>query len=134
MPEAPPPAADMLAFTPAPTNGRHDGWTPERQRAFIDQLARIGVVTAAARAVGMSAKSAYLLRRRADAADFAAAWDAAQAEGRRHALSLAIERALHGTATPVFYRGRRIGERRTYHNRLLITAIQAIDPAERGHG
>lgn len=29
-----PPAADLLAFTPAPGNGRHDGWTPERQRAL----------------------------------------------------------------------------------------------------
>ncbi|MGG9078526.1 hypothetical protein, partial [Escherichia coli] len=77
------PAATDLALTPVPSGStRHDGWTPERQRAFLQQLARIGVVSAAAGAVGMSAKSAYALRKRAGAESFAAAWEAALGEGR----------------------------------------------------
>ncbi|MES2444381.1 MAG: hypothetical protein V4574_16260 [Pseudomonadota bacterium] len=125
--------ADILAFTPVPgASPRHDGFTPARQRDFIAQLARIGVVSAAARAVGMSAKSAYALRKRAgEGSSFAAAWDHAVAEGRARALDTAIARALHGEATPVFYRGRQVGSRVRYNDGLLIAAIRAIDPAAR---
>lgn len=57
---------EPIPFTPVPfARVRRDGWTQARQRAFIDQLARIGLVGVAARAVGMSAKSAYALRKRA---------------------------------------------------------------------
>jgi hypothetical protein len=54
---------------------RHDGWTPERQIAFLDTLAQTRSVTRAAKAAGMSRESAYRLRRRPSAAWFAAAWD-----------------------------------------------------------
>ncbi|NJC33595.1 hypothetical protein GGR88_001069 [Sphingomonas jejuensis] len=118
---------ESLAFTPVPVRARHDGWTPDRQRAFIDRLGELGLVAAAARAVGMAPKSAYRLRDRPDAASFAAAWDAALEEGGRRALDTAIHRALHGTATPVFYRGRQIGERRRYNDGLLIAAIRRLD-------
>ncbi|RHW16321.1 hypothetical protein D1610_15875 [Sphingomonas gilva] len=129
---APDAATDPLAFAPVKTAARHDGWTPARQRDFIAQLARIGVVGAAAKAVGMSAKSAYALRKRAgEGSGFAAAWAGALDIGRARALSLAIDRALNGEATPVFYRGRQIGERRRYDNRLLLAALRAIDPAAR---
>ena len=123
---------DILAFAPVPSaSARHDGWTPARQREFIDQLARIGVVAAAARAVGLSAKSAYALRKRAGAESFAAAWDAALAEGRDNATDTAIDRALNGVATPVFYRGRQIGERRRFNDRLLIAALRGPVPPPR---
>lgn len=61
----------------APQSARRDGWTPRRQLAFLDVLARTRSVTRAARAVGMSRESAYRLRRRPSAALFAAAWDRA---------------------------------------------------------
>jgi hypothetical protein len=36
-------------FAPVPRQGnRHDGWTPARQRAFIEALADTGCVTRAA--------------------------------------------------------------------------------------
>ncbi len=118
--------ADPLTFTPVPAaSARRDGFTPARQREFIVQLARIGVVSAAAKAVGMSAKSAYGLRKRAgEESSFAAAWDAAVEEGRTHALDLSIERAIQGEVIPVFYRGRRIGSRVRYDNRLIIAALR----------
>ncbi|HEX2763027.1 MAG TPA: hypothetical protein VHM92_04155 [Allosphingosinicella sp.] len=34
--------APSLAFTPVPRRYRHDGWTPERQVAFIEALADTG--------------------------------------------------------------------------------------------
>ena len=58
---------------------RRDGWTVERQLAFLDMLARTGSVTTAADVVGMSRESAYRLRKRASAALFAAQWDRALA-------------------------------------------------------
>lgn len=121
-------AADPFAFTPhAAGSARHDGFTPARQRAFIAQLARIGVVSAAAKAVGMSAKSAYALRKRAgEASAFAAAWDRAVDEGRAHALDVSIDRALRGEVTPVFYGGRQIGRKVRYDNRLLIAALRLL--------
>ena len=134
-PASPPPhaarpdATSVFAFTPVPSaSTRHDGWTPERQRDFLEQLARIGVVSAAAGAVGMSAKSAYALRKRRGAESFVAAWDAALGEGRGRALGLAIERALNGTVTPILYRGRHVGIRRTFDNRLVIAALRTMPP------
>jgi hypothetical protein len=133
-PPSPPPEADPndpFAFTPVPSaSSRHDGWTPDRQRGFIDALMQIGVVNAAARSVGMSAKSAYALRKRAgEDSGFVRAWDVALREGRAQALDLAIERAIHGEAIPIFYRGRQVGRKVRHDNRLLIAALRALDPA-----
>jgi len=60
---------------------RHDGWPPERQRAFIDALADTGSVKHAAKVVNMSSEDAYYLRRQPGAEEFAAAWLAALDHG-----------------------------------------------------
>ena len=54
---------------------RHDGWTVERQKTFIDVLARTRNVSRAARAAGMSREGAYRLRLRPEGAAFRASWD-----------------------------------------------------------
>ena len=54
---------------------RRDGWTPARQLAFLETLARTRSIAAAARAAGMSRESAYRLRTRDPQGLFAAAWD-----------------------------------------------------------
>ena len=128
-PEADP---DRIPFAPVPlASTRHDGLTAPRQRAFIDALAQLGQVRAAAAAVGMSAKSAYTLRKRPGAESLTAAWDVAIDEGHARAVSTAIQRALEGETVPVFYRGKQIGERRRYNDRLLIAVLRAVDPAWR---
>ncbi|WP_375428684.1 hypothetical protein [uncultured Sphingomonas sp.] len=120
---------DSPSFTPVPTaSNRHDGWTPDKQRAFIDQLARCGVVAAAAKAAGMSPKSAYALRLRPGAASFAAAWDETARRGLDTAGALAIERAIDGVVEPVFRRGRQVGEQRRYNDRLLMAALRRMGP------
>ena len=53
--------------SPTPPIPRHDGWTPERQRAFLDHLSVSGLVRAAAADVGMSHEAAYKLRHNAEA-------------------------------------------------------------------
>jgi hypothetical protein len=127
---------DLLAFEPVPfARRRHDGWIPERQRLFIATLARIGMVSAAAAAVGMSRKSAYALLERAGSdSSFARAWREAQAQGRMTAESTAIERAIDGVEVPYFYRGKHCGVRRVYNDRLLIAALAATHRARGGSG
>ena len=47
-------------FAPVPRKyNRYDGWTPERQRGFIEALADLGSVRAAAHAVNMTPEGAY---------------------------------------------------------------------------
>ena len=73
----PAPRPRIPAFHPVPTRARADGWTPVRQAEFVGMLAQTGSVSAAAAFVGMSRESAYRLRRRAGAEEFARAWDTA---------------------------------------------------------
>ncbi|MEA3013812.1 MAG: hypothetical protein QOD42_2357 [Sphingomonadales bacterium] len=115
-----------LAFAPVSfASNRHDGWTPERQRAFILALSRIGMVSPAARAVGMSRKSAYaLLKRAGPDSGFAKARRVAVAAGKLVACSNAIERAIEGVEVPYFYRGLQRGTRRVYNDNLLVAALR----------
>lgn len=112
---------DSPDFTPAPC-ARHDGWTADRQRTFIDMLATHGGVAAAARAVGMTPQGARQLRRRAGAEGFAQAWDRAVEQGRFRALNDAIERGQNGWLAPVTRNGKLVGHRRRFDNRLLFAA------------
>ena len=117
---------DPLAFTAVPGAGmRHDGWTPRRQYDFIQALAVMGVVSRAARAVGMSKQSAYKLRDRPGAESLVAAWDVALAMGYDRAYELAVEQARNGITTPRFYKGKQVGTRHRYDHRL---AMAALDP------
>lgn len=88
-------AADPPGFDPVPVRRRHDGWTPARQRAFIEHLAETLSPAAAAARVDMSVQSARELRRRPGAEAFSAAWDAALRRGfRRELPAFLLERAL----------------------------------------
>ncbi|HEX8224791.1 MAG TPA: hypothetical protein VF605_13315 [Allosphingosinicella sp.] len=120
-------------FEPVPSaSNRHDGWTPQRQRAFILALSMIGMVSAAARSVGMSRKSAYqLLERAGPGSSFAWAWQEARDFGRTQAWLTGAERAIKGVEVPVFYRGRQCGVKRVYNDRLLAAAFRASQQAER---
>ncbi|MEP7349222.1 MAG: hypothetical protein ABI668_04625 [Sphingorhabdus sp.] len=133
-PPPPPPSCPQALFIPVPSRrNRHDGWTAARQELFLIHLEQLGVVSAAARAVGMSPKSAYALLKRSeecqgaggdDIPNFAEAWHSAIEIGQEAAFSLALKRTIEGEARPVFYRGRQVGERRVYGNGLLKTALR----------
>ncbi|HEV7659922.1 MAG TPA: hypothetical protein VGO55_08765 [Allosphingosinicella sp.] len=118
-PSAPP------EFIPVPRKvQRHDGWTPERQRAFIAALADTGCVAIAARMVNMSPESAYQLRRQPGAESFRAAWDAAQSLGLQVVKDEAFHRAMVGEVIPVFVGGRLMGFRRKKNDRLLMFILR----------
>ena len=135
----------LLHFTPhVPRRQYATGWTAERQIAFIAELARTGVVSHAARSVGMSPRSAYSLRatvrrRYSNWADvpmtperaaslgpgyiysFAAAWDKALHQGvvtQIEAAPMMLEEEV-----PVVRRGRIIGWQTKFNTRLALTAL-----------
>lgn len=115
---------DIPLFTPVPSaSKRRDGWTPERQARFIAALAAIGTVAGAARAVGMSAWSAYKLRDRAGAEGFARAWDIAQQMPGDRVYEQAIDRAINGVETSRYYRGRQVGTVRRPDFRLAFKVL-----------
>ncbi|MBT2185949.1 hypothetical protein [Sphingobium nicotianae] len=107
-----------------PVAPRQDGWTPERQRSFIETLADTGCVATAAQHVGMSPASAYRLRRRTDARAFDAAWDAALERSMERLLPVAIERALHGWLKPRYYHGELIAQEHVHSERLLLWLLE----------
>lgn len=92
-------SASPLYFTLVRLRARVDGWTPERQRRYVAALAATGRADRAAALVGMTEQTAARLRRRPDAASFAAACSAAVtlAKQLRRARSSA---ALAGRAAP----------------------------------
>lgn len=97
---APAPRRRIPAFHPVSIGPRHDGWTLERQAAFIGKLAETRSVLAAARAMRMGRESAYRLRKRPGAAGFAAAWDAALGR-ERETVHLSVAKS---TDLPAAYR------------------------------
>jgi hypothetical protein len=112
-------------FAPVPRKClRHDGWTPDRQRAFIEALADTGCVKVAARMVNMAHASAYALRRQPGAEGFRRAWDAALDLGLQVLKDEAFDRALNGQLVPVFVAGRLIGFRRKKNDALLMFCLR----------
>lgn len=128
-PDRRPPLPD---FAPVPRKYRYDGWTPERQRAFIAGLAETGSVKHAAQRINMSPEGAYYLRRQKGAEEFRAAWDAALDFGVQSLADIAIERAKEGVAVPVFYKGEQVGEKRWYNDRLLMFILKHHMPSKYG--
>jgi hypothetical protein len=116
--------AALLGFAPAPRRYRHNGWTPERQRAFIAALADTGCVTRAAAMVNIAQTNAYELRRAPGAEGFRRAWDAVLAFGARPVRDAAFERAMRGELVPVFIGGKLMGFRRKKNDALLMYILR----------
>lgn len=119
--EARPPLPD---FTPVPRKYRHDGWTPERQKAFIAALADTGSVSRAAAMVNMAQANCYTLRRAAGAESFRRAWEAALDFGVARLKDIAFERAIDGYLVPVFVAGKLMGFRRKHNDALLMFCLR----------
>ena len=107
-------------FVPATHRPRADGWTPERQRGFIEALSELGSVRAAANHVGLSPSSAYRLRYHPEAAAFRRAWQAALDVSIDRLTDIAMERARDGEVIPIYYRGEAVGERIVHNDKLLL--------------
>jgi len=136
--QAPSPPPELPAgssppdFAPVPRKFRHDGWTPERQKAFIAALADTGSVSRAARWVNMSPEGAYYLRRQPGAEGFRRAWEAALDFGVQRLKDIAYERAIDGQLSPVFVAGKLKGFRRIRNDRLLMFCLRMNARDEHG--
>jgi hypothetical protein len=119
-------------FAPVPRKYRHDGWTPERQKAFIEALADTGCVTRAAAMVNMAQTNCYALRRAPGAEGFRAAWEAALDFGLGRLKDIAFERAIEGTLHPVIVGGKVIGFERRKNDALLIFILRHYGKDENG--
>lgn len=119
-------------FDPVPLRSRRDGWTPERQRAFIALIARGLRPGRAAARLGMRRQGAYALRARAGAESFAAAWDsAASAAARRRTADRGgrglYARAILGIPVLIRHRGRVVAVERRFDDAALVRLLATLD-------
>ena len=114
----------ITSLEAVPVRARHDGWTAERQVAFVEKLADCGSITAACKHVGMSRESVRQLRRRYDGRAFRDACDAALDCGYADLEDTAKERATNGVARPIFYKGEQVGEWRHHDERLSMFLLR----------
>lgn len=117
----PPQPIDFVAV-PRRRN-RRGGWSEKAQREFIACLQRTGSVAASARAVGLSASSAYRLLDVEGAESFALAWDKAWEEGLRRLREDSLDRALNGCLVPVYRNGRLVRVEHRRSDRLAIALL-----------
>jgi hypothetical protein len=128
MAKQPPKRPGRRDFTPVAVRPTHNGWSPQKQGAFIDALAESGCVHEACAHVGMSRQSAYALRMRPDAQGFRIAWDAALDFSVRRLTDETMSRAINGEVVPHYYKGELIGEHRRYDNKLAMFLLRYRDP------
>jgi hypothetical protein len=127
-------AWDTAPFVPSEVEGRQDtpkprqdGWTPERERLFLTNLAETGVVTDAARAAQMSRESAYARRNSAAGHAFALGWDAAILLSRHATADDVASRSRHGVIDRLYRNGELVAERHRYDNRLTMAHLTRLD-------
>jgi hypothetical protein len=102
------------------------GWSADRQRLFLTELAETGSVHLAASAARLNARGAYRLRVRSPA--FARAWDMAQQLAVGRLSAIAFDRALNGRVEQIYREGELIAERRLPNDRLLTWLLARLDP------
>lgn len=123
----PVPPADAPADPLRAGGTRWDGWTPGRQRRFLELVAEGHVVDAACRAVGLSPASAYALRRRAAGAAFALGWDAARLLARDRFADALTARAFEGQEEVLTRADGSVVTRHRYDNRLALAVLARLD-------
>jgi len=106
---------------------RYDGWTPDRQRAFLEAIAEGHTVGSACALVGMAPSSAYALRRRAAGAAFALGWRAANLIAREKVADTLLARAIDGQVETVTRADGETITRHRYDNRLASTMLARLD-------
>lgn len=119
--------------TPAPRPARTRAaatWPLETRARFLEALAELGQVRAAARAVGVSPQSAYRLRRKSPA--FARAWQDAMDQALDALEETLLDRAMNGVEKPVYYGGKSCGSVRQYSDALAMFLLRARRPETYG--
>ncbi|MEK7343907.1 MAG: hypothetical protein AABZ73_08805 [Pseudomonadota bacterium] len=120
-----------MQFPPLPTPAeqvRVDGWSPARQRRFLETLAATGVVRLACESVRITARSAYALRIRRDGAAFRLGWDAAILIARARLADDLLARAITGCTDTIQRDEENFQVTRHRHdNRLAMSMLSRLD-------
>ena len=107
---------------------RVDGWSPARQRLFVETLAATGIVRAACEAVHISERAAYALRLRREGTAFRLGWDAAILIARARLADTLLARALEGQEEVMTRDEDGTEMRRHRHdNRLAMSMLARLD-------
>jgi hypothetical protein len=115
----------LTDFAPVPRQQtRQHGWSPGRQKAFIEALAETASVRRASEEVNMTRISAYQLRNHPQGGEFRKAWDAAIDFALAMLKDTAFERAVEGQLEPVFQKGELMGYRRKFSDPLLMFLLR----------
>ena len=114
-------AVPATAAPDAPT--RVDGWSLDKQAAFLRALSATHSVSEAAKSVGRSRQSAYRLRSRLKGQPFDLAWEVAFHHSYDVLAHAALDRALNGVEVPVFFQGEQVGSYRRYDERLTVALL-----------
>ncbi len=115
------PAADYRTDAP-----RVDGWTPERQAAFLMALSQTGLVSRACEVAEMSASSAYALRREPRGRVFHLGWQAAHLIARDRLEDVLLEAAISGIES-VTTRVDGVTRRRVLNGGLSMRVLNRLD-------
>jgi hypothetical protein len=105
---------------------REDGWTFERQAAFLMALAETGLVSAACKVADMSVTSAYALRREARGVAFHLGWQAANLLARDRLEDVLLEAAINGVEC-VTTRAEGVTRRRTLNGNMSMAMLNRLD-------
>lgn len=123
------PAPQIPDFTPAPSRKRIAGWTAERQRKFIEQVALTGNIGDACALVGLSSTSFYNLCSKPGADSFVKACDAARVlSAASRGAAIAWDRAINGRVERFYKDGELVMERRVPSDYLLTWLLARLDP------
>ena len=110
---------------------RHDGFTPARQKQFIETLGQTGCVRDACRVAGVSTTTAYRARGRLGGV-FARQWEAALAMASSSLEVLAWERAVIGIEEPVVSAGKLVCTRMKRSDSIFRLLLQASNTEKFG--
>jgi hypothetical protein len=120
-------ATQQPAQQPPARTQRHDGWTPDRQRVFLDAVAEGFSTERACQITGLSPSSAYAFKKRANGRAFALAWRAAQLLGRDRIADTMMARAIDGYTETVTRANGDVIERHRFDNRLAMQMLTRLD-------
>ena len=109
-----------------PRPQRSDEFTEAKRAVFLDVLEKTSGVTTAARAAGVSRKTAYEHRNKDP--EFAARWDEAEDSYADRLVREAYRRAVDGVDEPVYQQGELVGVIRRYSDSLLNSKLKAHRP------
>ena len=107
---------------------RANGWTADRQRQFIATLANTGSVAEAARAAGITARSAYRLRADPRGGAFAKAWEAAMMTAAGRLTAIAFDRAITGSPRRLWRDGELVATQTVPSDQMLMFLLRHLQP------